>query len=185
MKENSFIYIMVTKNRKARCKVSKWIYKDATQYLCISSLLYCPVISRRHFDNQNKRICLCFQVFYTSFSGDESASGAPSPRAALRPGCRGRHGHWEQPWCRELCGQRFCHNHGAAPSEQAWDGKSQSPQHISGFASTGQQRVKNRSKNEGRGLKYSFFYSPVSNSTDSLGSSWVQGMGQGKVQGSS
>lgn len=104
------------------------------------------------------------QVFYPSFSGNESASGASSPRAALSPGCRERTQALRAAlvqrtvWAAHSHVTRLCHTHGAAPSEWAWDGKSKSPQCISGFASTGQQRVKNRAKNEGGGLKYYFFF---------------------------
>lgn len=89
------------------------------------------------------------------------------PEGCPYPGCRG----WAQA-LRAALVQRTVwatphHTHGAAPSEQAGHGKSKSPQHISGFASTGQQRVKNRAKNKVGSLKYSSFY-PVSNSVNSL-----------------
>lgn len=76
------------------------------------------------------------QVFCTSVLGDEHASEAPSPRAALSPGCRG--------CAQALRAALVQRTVWAAPSEQAREGKSKSPQHTSGSASTGQQRIKNR-----------------------------------------
>lgn len=68
----------------------------------------------------------------------------------------GMHRHQEpnaQPHCRALHGQALRHTRVAASSTQAWEGNSKLPVHTSGFVSTEEQRIKNRVKNEGGGLK--------------------------------